>query len=377
MLLPPWDDEQQALVTSFSRFCRERLAAGLPDAARADPAAVRPLLKALLPFGLGNGRVPATSGGLGLDAVTAGLLLEAGVEHAYDVVTPAFINETVAVILARHGQGAVRERYLAPLLAAERIGCTANTEPSGGSDVGQTATRATPTATGFRLRGTKVWITNGHLADFAVVLARSDESGALDLYVVDREAHGYLVDPLVTNGETTTAQLTFDVEVPRDHRLATDGGGLGAMLSIFQEARALVAITAIGLAQAAQASALAYTEGRVLFGAPLTAKQLVQAKLADSDTEIAAARGLAFHALALKDHGRPFDLASARAKLFATEMAQRVVDRSQQLLGGYGTTPDHPVERLARLVAMSRIYEGPSDVQRLIIGRALTGRAAF
>ncbi|EME19408.1 acyl-CoA dehydrogenase family protein [Rhodococcus triatomae] len=379
-MLPPWNDEQNDVIASLARFCHERVRPAVlesPEPIGESRERLQPLLRELLGFGLGNGRVPTDHGGLGLDCVTAGLLLETGVEHAVDVTTPAFINETVGVVLARHAPAHLRDRYLTPLLAGDLIGATANTESSGGSDVGHTATRATRTGAGYRLRGTKVWITNGHIADFALVLARSDDTGDLDLYVVDRDVHGYEVTPLVTNGSITTAELHFDVEIPADHRLDTRGKGLGAMLGTFQEARALVALTAVGLARAAQTSTLQYAQERVLFGGPLAGKQLVQARLADSHAEIQAARALAYEALSLADQGRPFALASATAKLFATEAAQRVVDRAVQIHGAYGTSPDFAVEKLSRLVAMTRVYEGASDVQRLIIGRSVTGRSAF
>ena len=372
--------DQQDLVDALTRHCRERIApvvqpyAGEPAVPR---EVLQPLLKGMLEFGLGNGRIAEEDGGLGLDSVTAGLVLETGVHWAIDVAGAAFINETVALILSRYASPLLKERYLAPLIVGDTIGATANTEPSGGSDVASVATRAEPTATGYRIRGRKVWITNAQYADFVVVLARSTETGQLDLYVVDREEHGYDVTPLVTNGSISTAELAFDVEIPADHRLDTGGKGLGAMLGTFQEARAFVAITAIGMALGAQDAALAYAEERPLFGGPIAGKQLVQAKLAESHVEIEAARGLAFGALARKDMGKSFDLQASMAKLFATEMAQRVVDRSMQILGGYGTTPEYPVEKLYRLVAMSRIYEGPSDIQRLVIGKALTGRSAF
>ncbi|QXC46480.1 acyl-CoA dehydrogenase family protein [Rhodococcus qingshengii] len=378
-MIPPWTTEQEALLSSFVQFCRDRVRPAL-EASKEPIGASRerllPLLRDFLGFGLGNGRVPVPDGGLGLDAVTAGLIFEAGIEHAVDVTTPAFINETVGLVLARHASTPLRERYLSPLMTGDRIGATANTESSGGSDVRRTATRATQTSDGYHLRGTKVWITNGHIADFTIVLARTDDD-ALDLFVVDKETHGYGVTPLVTNGSITTAELSFDVEVPTDHRLDTHGKGLGAMLGTFQEARALVALNAVGLGQAAQSAALRYADERELFGDSLAGKQLVQAKLADNHAEIQAARGLAYQALSLVDRGQPFALASATAKLFATEMAHRVADRALQIHGAYGTSPDFSVEKLSRLIAMTRIYEGPSDLQRLIIGKSLTGRAAF
>ncbi len=380
-MFPFLTSEQAEAVDAFSKFCREQIQPALrPHDARSGlPREVAlELQRRLLPFGLGNGRVPVEDGGMGLDPVTAGALLEAGVQHAGGIAGRAFINESVALLLSRYGSATVRRKYLAPLVAGERIAASANTEPGGGSNVAGVTTRATRTAGGFRISGRKVWITNGQDADFCTVLARSSETGRLDLYVVDRAEHGFTSTPLETMGEVTTAELAFDdLEIPEENLLGTDGAGLGAMLASFQEARAYVGLTSLGSALAAQEAALAYAKERTQFGGPIAGKQLIQALLADNQVDLDAARLLCFRALELRRRGLPCATEASIAKLFATEAAQRVVDRALQVHGGYGTNPAFPLERLYRRVRIGTIVEGTSEIQRLAIGKALTGITAF
>ncbi|WP_342132381.1 acyl-CoA dehydrogenase family protein [Hydrogenophaga sp. OTU3427] len=381
---PVWPfvtEEQREAVDAFAKFCRneiqpmQKLHRGQRDLPR---GVLQPLLRKMIPFGLGNGRWPAADGGLGLDPLTAGLLYEAGVQNTCEIAQNAFINESVGLILSRFGSEAVKRKYLAPLGAGECIAASANTEASGGSDVSAVKTRATRKGSGYVISGRKVWITNGQYADFVTVLARSVETGQLDLYVVDRKEHGFDATPLETMGSISTAELAFDdIEVPQENRLGTDGKGLGAMLAQFQEARTFVALSAVGHALAAQEAAIAYARERTQFGAPIGAKQLIQAKLADSQVEIDAARLLCYRALELARQGRPCALEASMAKLYATEAAQRVVDRAVQVHGGYGLSPEFGLEKLYRKAREGTVVEGTSEIQRLVIGKALTGLSAF
>jgi alkylation response protein AidB-like acyl-CoA dehydrogenase len=336
------------------------------------------LLRKLAPFGLGTGRVPVEDGGMGLSAVTNGALLEAGIHHGDGFASYAFLNENVSMVLSRFGTPELKSRYLEPLVAGERIAAGAITEPSGGSDVSAVSTRAVRTANGFRITGRKVWISNGQHADFVTVLARDSQTNQLDLYVVDRTEHGFDVEPLMTMGSVSTAELVFDgAEIPASHRLGQPGKGFGAVLAAFQEARAYVGIVANGLALDAQDKALEYAATRTQFGGPIAGKQLVQALLADNRVDIDAARLLCFRALDLADRGLSCAVEASIAKLFASEAGSRVVDRALQVHGGYGTHPDFAVERLYRRMRIFRIIEGTSEIQRLVIGKALTGLTAF
>jgi alkylation response protein AidB-like acyl-CoA dehydrogenase len=380
-MLPFLTDEQTEAVEAFSRFCRDQVR---PVVQRykheldLPKDVVLELLRKVHSFGLGNGRVPTEDGGMGLNAVTNGAVLEAGIRHGDGFASYAFLNENVSMVLSRFASDEIKSRYLAPLVAGERIAAGAITEPSGGSDVSAVATRAVRTAHGYKITGRKVWISNGQHADFVTVLARDSETGQLDLYLVDQKEHGFAIEPLVTMGSISTAELVFDgAEIPASHRLGKPGKGFGAVLAAFQEARAYVGIVANGIALAAQDAALEYAATRTQFGGPIAGKQLVQALLADNQVDIDAARLLCYRALYLSDRGLPCGTEASIAKLFASEAGGRVVDRALQVHGGYGTHPDYPVEKLYRRMRIFRIIEGTSEIQRLVIGKALTGIAAF
>ena len=380
-MLPFLSEEQTEAVAALSRFCREQVRPVVARYVREPDLpkhVVLDLLRQLAPFGLGTGRVPVEDGGMGLSAVTNGALLEAGIHHGDGFASYAFLNENVSMVLSRFGSPELKSRYLEPLVAGQRIAAGAITEPSGGSDVSAVSTRAVRTANGFRITGRKVWISNGQHADFVTVLARDSQTNQLDLYVVDRTEHGFDVEPLMTMGSVSTAELVFDgAEIPASHRLGQPGKGFGAVLAAFQEARAYVGIVANGLALDAQDKALEYAATRTQFGGPIAGKQLVQALLADNQVDIDAARLLCFRALDLADRGLSCAVEASIAKLFASEAGSRVVDRALQVHGGYGTHPDFAVERLYRRMRIFRIIEGTSEIQRLVIGKALTGLSAF
>lgn len=270
-MLPFLSEEQTEAVAALSRFCREQVRPVVARYVREPDLpkhVVLNLLRQLAPFGLGTGRVPVEDGGMGLSAVTNGALLEAGIHHGDGFASYAFLNENVSMVLSRFGTPELKSRYLEPLVAGERIAAGAITEPSGGSDVSAVSTRAVRTANGFRITGRKVWISNGQHADFVTVLARDSETNQLDLYVVDRTEHGFDVEPLMTMGSVSTAELVFDgAEIPASHRLGQPGKGFGAVLAAFQEARAYVGIVANGLALDAQDKALEYAATRTQFGA--------------------------------------------------------------------------------------------------------------
>lgn len=380
-MLPFLNESQTEAVEAFSRFCRDHIK---PIVRRhvheldLPKEVVLDLLRKSTSFGLGNGRVPEEDGGMGLNAVTNGALLEAGIRHGDGFASYAFLNENISMILSRFGSDELKAKYLEPLVAGERIAAGAITEPAGGSDVSSVATRAVKTANGYKITGRKVWISNGQHADFVTVLARDAETNKLDLYLVDHKEHGFVIEPLVTMGSVSTAELAFDeVEVPASHRLGKPGKGIGAVLAAFQEARAYVGIVACGLALDAQDQALEYAATRQQFGGPIAGKQLVQAMLVDNQLDIDASRLLCYRALDYADRGLPCAIEASIAKLFASEAGTRVVDRALQVHGGYGTHPDYPIEHIYRRMRIFKIIEGTSEIQRLVIGKALTGLSAF
>jgi len=375
------DDLQIAALDSLTRVCRDQIrpVADMFDGlAGMSAEVVRGLVRKLIPVGIGSGRVAEEFGGMGLDPVTGGLLLEEANYWVPDIMGVAFINEGVAIALSGLASDAVRARYLEPLVSGEAIACSANTEPQGGSDVRGTRARARRSTSGWIISGTKVWITNGQFADFAIVLARTEETGALDLYIVDRRQHGFTSRALDTIGFSSTAELHFDdVEVPLDHQLGTGGRGLAFMMQAFQSARAYVGLTAIGQARSAHDRALAFAREHVAFGAPIASKQLIPGHIADNAVDIDAARLLCYRALQLAGEGRDCSTEASMAKLFASEAAQRVSARAMQILGGMGLSAEMPLEATFRKLRAMSIVEGTSEIQRLIIGRAVTGMSAF
>lgn len=375
------DDTQSIAIDSFSRMLRDEI---VPAVA---PHVQKPLLpkdvivaqlRRLAEFGLGNGRVAVEDGGMGLDLMTAGLLYEEACRQCFEVGAWAFINEGCATAIAALASPQLKERYLAKLLAGEIICASANTEPDGGSDVRSIRTKAMRDGDSYVISGRKQWITNAPHCDLMLVFARTDDSDRQDFYLLDMDEHSVENRPLVTNGTITTSEILLDaVRVPAENRLTGTGPGLNRLLDGFQRGRIFVALSAVGLAQAAFEEALQYAKDRTQFGAPIAAKQLIQGQLADCATEIEAARLLCYHALRLADAERPYSLAASKAKLFASEMAKRVTERACQIHGGAGLCPEYRVERTARHVRMMTIVEGTSEIQRLIIGRELTGISAF
>ena len=375
------DETQSIALDAYSRMLREEVGPAVAPCTN-DPLIPKNILIAqlqrLAQFGMGNGRIAEADGGLGLDLVTAGLLYEEGCRQSFEVAAWAFINEGCATAIAALGSPEIKARYLPDLLAGRLICASGNTEPAGGSDVRSIRARAMQDGDSYVLSGEKVWITNAPHCDILLVFARTNNTDRQDFYLLDRAEHPFEIRNLVTSGSITTAQIFLDnVRIPAGNRLAGEGPGLHRLLAGFQLGRAFVALSAVGIAQAAMEEALRYAKERVQFGAPLAAKQLIQAHLADSAAEIDAARYLSYQALALAERGEPYGLAASKAKLFASEMGKRVTERACQIHGGAGLCPEYRVERLARQVRMMTIVEGASEVQRLIIGRELTGISAF
>lgn len=377
------NEEQQLALDVLSRRLRDEI---VPATAKVSNEPLLPKaflieqLTKLAEMGLGNGRVPVEEGGLGLDLFTAGLIYEESCRQCFEVAAWAFINEGCASAIAALAPVEIKQRYLPSLLSGKLIAASCNTEPNGGSDVRNVKTKAMRDGGSYVISGRKVWITNAPHADLLLVFARTDNTDRQDFYLVDPKEHPCEIRPLVTNGSITTAEILFDeVRVPAENRLSGqgDGPGLNRLLAGFQLGRAFVGLSAVGIAQAAFEEALSYARDRTLFGAQLASKQLIQGHLADCSMEIEAARLLCYRALELADANLPFSIVASQAKLFASEMAKRVTDRACQIHGGYGLCPEYRVEKLARQVRMMTVVEGASELQRLIIGRELTGLTAF
>jgi len=287
-------------------------------------------------------------------------------------------NCPVCSILMAFGNAGQKERFLKPLARGDLLGAFCLTEPHVGSEAGGLKTTAVRDGGDYVLNGVKQFITSGKNGDVAIVMAVTDKAAGkkgISAFIVPTDTPGYTVARLedkMGQHASDTAQILFDnCRVPAANLLVDEGLGLKIALSGLEGGRIGIASQSVGMARAAFEAALAYSKERHAFGQPLFNHQALQFKLADMATRIEAARQLIHHAASLKDAGLPCLKEAAMAKLFASEMAEAVCSAAIQVFGGYGYVSDFPVERIYRDVRVCQIYEGTSEVQRILIGRAL------
>ncbi len=330
-------------------------------------------------FGLMGMTVPEAYGGSELDALAQAVALEAlGWGDAGTALTIEAHNCLGLEPIVRFGTEAQKRTWLPKAVTGERLAALALTEPQAGSDLQGVQTRAERDGDGWVLTGQKMWITNADDAAFIVVLARTRperSSKALSMFIVPREAEGLHVGPPERKmglGTSHSHALTFDrVRLPTDALLGQEGRGLHQALEILDGGRIGIAALSVGIAQAAFEEAHRYAQERQAFGQPIAHFQAIQFMLADMATAIHAARLMTYYAAWLKDQGQPFAQAAAMAKLYATEMAEKVARDAIQIHGGYGYSREYPVERMYRDVRLMTIGEGTSEIQRLVIARRL------
>jgi len=348
------------------------------DRNRTFPAAALKGLAALGCFGVA---VPQEWDGAGLDYAALAVIIEE--IAAGDGATSTIIsvnNCPVCSILMAWGSDAQKARWLKPLASGQMLGAFCLTEPQVGSDASALRTTATLQADGsaYRINGVKQFITSGKEGDVAIVLAVTDRAAGkrgISAFLVPTDSPGYTVARLeekLGQHASDTAQILFeDCLVPAENLIGEPGAGYRIALSGLEGGRIGIASQALGMARAAFEAALKYAREREAFGKPIFEHQAVQFRLADMATRIEAARHLIRHAASLKDAGKPCLKEAAMAKLFASEMAERVCSDAIQVHGGYGYVSDFPVERIYRDVRVCQIYEGTSDIQKILIGRAL------
>jgi alkylation response protein AidB-like acyl-CoA dehydrogenase len=371
--------EQQTMIRDMARqFAQAELA---PHAAEWDATARFPAeaVKAMGELGLMGMLVPEEWGGAGVDLVSYALAVEelaAGDGSCSTIMTVH--NSVGCVPIWKYGTPTQKERFLRPLAKGEMLACFCLTEPSAGSDASAIKTRARRDGNHWVLEGTKQFITNGSTAGVAIVFAVSDPAKGkkgISAFLVPRDTPGFKVARLekkLGQKASDTAQLVFeDCRLTPDLMLGQEGEGYKIALGNLEGGRIGIAAQAIGLARAAFEAALAYATDRKTFGTAIVNHQAVQFRLADMATKIEAARALTLTAATLRDAGQPCLKQAAMAKLFASEMAEEVCSDALQIHGGYGYLADFPVERICRDVRVCKIYEGTSDIQRLVIGRAL------
>jgi butyryl-CoA dehydrogenase len=371
-------DDHRAVQDAVRAFVQAEIA---PKAASWDKTHQFPRaeLRGLADLGCYGVAVPAQWGGAGLDYLSLALILEE--IAAGDGATSTIVsvnNCPVCSILMGFGNDEQKKMFLEPLARGEMLGAFCLTEPHVGSQADGLRTTAVRDGDDYLLDGVKQFITSGKNGDLAIVMAVTDKAAGkrgISAFVVPTSTPGYTVarvEDKMGQHASDTAQIVFErCRVPAANRLGDEGQGLKIALSGLEGGRIGIASQCVGMARAAFDAALAYSKERTAFGKPIFEHQAVQFRLAEMAMKIEAARQLIWHAAALKDAGRPCLKEAAMAKLNASEMAEAVCSAAIQVFGGYGYVSDFPVERIYRDVRVCQIYEGTSEVQKILIARAL------
>lgn len=371
--------DEQAMIRQTARdFAQARLAPG----AAAREAAGRieaPVITEMGALGFLGMTVPEAQDGIGADYVSYALaLMEIAAGDGAVSTMMSVHNAPFCAILSRFASTEQQKRWLTPAAAGTFIGAFALTEPHAGSDAGAISTTAVRVPGGYVLNGTKQFITSARIAGGVVAFAVTDPAAGkkgISAFYLEPDMPGFSVsEPERKMGQKASDTCSIHLEgltVAESHRIGEEGQGLSIALSALEVGRIGIAAQSVGMAQAALAVAVAYAQERVTFGKPIAQHQAVAFRLADMDVGIEAGRQLVLNAARLKDAGRPCLREASIAKLFATQMAERVVSDAIQTLGGYGYLADFPLERIYRDVRVCQIYEGTSDVQRINISREL------
>ncbi|MEM5438128.1 acyl-CoA dehydrogenase family protein [Paraburkholderia diazotrophica] len=372
------DQDHLMIRDAVRTFVREAVTpnAAQWDRDRAFPADVHRQLAELGAYGV---LVPEEYGGAGLDALALAVILEEIAAGDGGTSTAISVNNCpVCSILLTYGDEAQKRDWLTPLARGEMLGAFCLTEPQAGSDASALRTTATRDGDFYVLNGVKQFITSGKNGNVAIVMAVTDRSAGkrgISAFIVPTDTPGYVVARLedkLGQHSSDTAQIVFDnCRVPAANLIGAEGEGYRIALSGLEGGRIGIAAQSVGMARAALEAALAYAKERESFGQPLFAHQAVQFRLADMATQLEAARQLIWHAASLKDAGQPCLTEAAMAKLFASEAAERICSAALQIHGGYGYLSDFPVERIYRDVRVCQIYEGTSDIQKILIARGL------
>jgi butyryl-CoA dehydrogenase len=371
-------EDHRMIRDAVRDYVRAEVAPGAADRDR-DSRFPREALRGLAALGCYGIAVPTELGGAGLDYVSLALAIEEIAAGDGAVSTIISVNNCpVCSILMSWGNEAQKQQWLVPLASGQMLGAFCLTEPHVGSDASGLTTTARRDGDHWVINGVKQFITSGSTADVAIVMAVTDKAAGkrgISAFLVPTATPGYQVARLERKtGQhcSDTAQIVFEnCRVPAASLLADEGQGYKIALSGLEGGRIGIAAQSLGMARAAFEAALRYANEREAFGTAIFNHQAVQFRLADMATQLEAARQLILHAASLKDAGRPCLKEAAMAKLFASEMAERVCSDAIQIHGGYGYLADFPVERIWRDVRVAQIYEGTSDIQRILIGRAL------
>lgn len=371
---PETDESKKLLIEQVRSFAKEVIA---PQAAKLDQTGEFPteIVKQLGEMGMMGMMVPEQWGGSQMDAVSYAMAMEeVAAACASSAVVMSVNNSLVCAPLLAFGNEHQKKKFLTPLARGEKLGCFALSEPGHGSDPAGLECSATPVAGGYKIKGTKNWITNGKEADYCILFATTDRSKghkAICAFVVDTKSKGFQVAKLEDKlgiTASSTAQLFFDdVFVPEECLLGKPGEGLKVALTTLDGGRIGIASQALGIARCAFEASKKFALEREQFGAPIAKLQAIQWFIADMATRLQGARLLTWSAAKAKDQGLKYTKEAAMAKLAASEAAMWITTKAIQVHGGYGYTKEYVVERNFRDAKITEIYEGTSEIQRLVI----------
>jgi alkylation response protein AidB-like acyl-CoA dehydrogenase len=377
-MFPQFTEDQSAIREAARDFALSEID---PGAAARDASAEFPkeILKQLGEMGFLGMTVPEAYGGAGVDFLSYILALEQVAYADASVAVTMSVNNSVACapVLA-FGTEAQKQKYLKPLASGEALGGFMLTEPDAGSDAAALKTRATRVEGGWKLNGAKAWITNGGVGRYFVTMARTDPDKGkkgISAFILDADQPGVVMgrpeEKMGLRSSKTVMVALEDAFVPEDAMLGKPGDGLKVAFGGLDGGRVGIAAQALGIAQRAMDESVAYAKARHSFGKAIGEHQMIQTYLAEMEARLQAARLLVYRAAALKEAGKPCTVEAATAKLFTTESAVWICDRAVQIHGGYGYSREYLVERLYRDVRVTTIYEGTSEIQRMVIAREL------
>jgi alkylation response protein AidB-like acyl-CoA dehydrogenase len=383
--LIPLTEEQREIQRTAREFAQAEIA---PNSAKWDHDSYfdRSLIGKMGELGFLGMMLPEEYGGLALPTTTYLVALEEiAASDASVAVSMSVHNSLPTQMLLRWGTAEQKERYLAPMARGEMLGAFALSEPDAGSDAASLASQAVREGNCWVINGTKAWVTSGSEADVLIVMARTDSPGerrgarGISAFIVTPDLPGFKVgkkeDKMGLRASPTVQLELTDLRVPLDNLLGREGAGFSMAMQSLDNGRLGIAAQAIGIARCALEHATVYAGERRQFGKPIKEFEAIQFKLADMATRIAAARALLYQAAAAKDRGEKITQYSSMSKLFASETAMWVTTQAIQIFGGYGYVKEYPVERLFRDAKVTEIYEGTSEIQRIVIARELYSRS--
>ena len=374
------NEEQKMIQAMVKDLARESI---LPTAAERDKTKKFPadILKQMGELGLMGMSVPPEYNGAGVDTISYSLALqEIGYACASTAVIMSVHNSVSCGPIYRFGSDFLKENYLKPLAAGKKLGCFAVTEPGAGSDPASAKSTAKKDGNSYILNGTKAWITSGKNADVVVATAYTDKGKkhrGISTFVLEKGMPGFIVGPdedkMGQRASDCTSLIFEDCRVPAENLLGEEGQGFVIAMTALDEGRIGVASLSVGLSQACLDAAVTYAQERVQFGSPLSKFQGLRWMIADMAVQIEASRLLTFNAASMKDRGERFTREASIAKLFASETANMSAYQAIQIHGGYGYSKEYPVERYYRDARVLTIYEGTSEVQRIVIANNTIG----